>query len=1210
MLHKKTEIQSEKLRKYSFSHHEAPSREEDHYVKIDRELTINEILKLNIILKSFPHASDNNWPNKFKNLDISLYPKELLSIAANAYDRHGNTMLGVAAEKGEIEAVQRLIKLGAVINTPDHLMNKLPLHWAICSQLAKNLKQQAEYLKIIKLLLDNNALVDIPCYAMMTVTEYAKDREYNVASDFIEDYLNEKIEAIFTAANNCNISELKKSLNELSKNKTININSIKNSRGESLLMVAAQANMQAIPDKQVYDMVQYLLQQGVDPLLISNDGRTPLMQAAAFCRESVIDLLISALPINKRVTYIDQKDNVNATAKRYATIISRNVKQFNGIINKLDKRKEEATSNLDNLEHLNECVNNNDLFAIKVIIENHKKKSNQALSLNDHIIDVVKNAILLGRVEIVDYFLEEGISANSYAYEHAHRGSVAPFIYYAAKLGNLAIVKLLIENHATISPRDDYFNRGDDSAIKAAVENGHTEIVEYLLEHGAKVDGTTGIYRFKVHTALLTYLAQAAYDNNVDMVESLVNHGANVKTALICNYNHFIDTINIHQESISSTSDEKLKAEINVKITQEKTRYQNAIRLLMNYAMGVDLTEHDGLDGSKNNMDIFTNLDLSSMNFCGVSLDGKPITHEILRTKGLKEADSTIDSFDEVTKHSIAKEENFVKLHTRIESSMKKLGKLADEKTGVINLVPLNKAAEIGDIAAVKIRLSAGVDPNSNKTLLIAAKFGHLGIVKLITNHNPFDKALLPDAIDAAKSAGKQDIADFLNSLKDIDQADEDGNTSLHRAANAGNITEVTRLIALGAKVNLKNKSEDTPLNIAARKSFDNVYYGLPSPNHIKIIQILLANKANPNIEYNNHTALHIAVYAGSGDATELLLPVTLKKSYPVTDSWGVKIGEKPWFSELIFTGKNSPERIKILTLLHQAGADLSINDAERNQSDLIHMALRDFPVGFEVISEVTFKLRMSILNRDDKYPMNDAIERNQRLIKQNRDAFEQHFNYLNFLVNHGAYARLKLTDKTLLHTFLNDVNLEYTDRGYERILDLFLKNGLDINAADKDGKTLLHIAAEKNKFAAAKYLLERGANLNALDSNNQTPLHLAAANGSETTAQLLINYGADISTRDQSGLTPVQTSKQALESYMQRYHFYPEFEDVQYGTYRETHKILLAAESQHVKVSSYRAALFAPSNNPLPTKVIDVIGGYTDFEMPFSTGPSAKSPM
>ena len=56
-------------------------------------------------------------------------------------------------------------------------------------------------------------------------------------------------------------------------------------------------------------------------------------------------------------------------------------------------------------------------------------------------------------------------------------------VHRASKLGNLTNVKILISIGAQISAK----NKNKLSPLRKAVDNGHLEIVEYLIDHGANV---------------------------------------------------------------------------------------------------------------------------------------------------------------------------------------------------------------------------------------------------------------------------------------------------------------------------------------------------------------------------------------------------------------------------------------------------------------------------------------------------------------------------------------------------------------------------------------------------------------------------------------------------------------------------------------------------------------------------------------------------
>ena len=83
-------------------------------------------------------------------------------------------------------------------------------------------------------------------------------------------------------------------------------------------------------------------------------------------------------------------------------------------------------------------------------------------------------------------------------------------------------------------------------------------------------------------------------------------------------------------------------------------------------------------------------------------------------------------------------------------------------------------------------------------------------------------------------------------------------------------------------------------------------------------------------------------------------------------------------------------------------------------------------------------------------------------------------------------------------------------DEGYEGILQLLLKTGVDLDGArDESGRSPLTLAAWHGRAAIGALLLEAGADVNHSDSNGDTALKNAAAQGHREAAMLLLKRGA-----------------------------------------------------------------------------------------------------
>lgn len=75
-------------------------------------------------------------------------------------------------------------------------------------------------------------------------------------------------------------------------------------------------------------------------------------------------------------------------------------------------------------------------------------------------------------------------------------------------------------------------------------------------------------------------------------------------------------------------------------------------------------------------------------------------------------------------------------------------------------------------------------------------------------------------------------------------------------------------------------------------------------------------------------------------------------------------------------------------------------------------------------------------------------------------------------------------------------------------------------DAPDRDGRSALSWAAEKNHAEIVRLLLAGGANPNELDQTKRTPLHFAVGAQARECATLLLNAGAAVDAQDQLGDT------------------------------------------------------------------------------------------
>ncbi|XP_078341793.1 transient receptor potential cation channel subfamily A member 1 homolog isoform X1 [Crassostrea virginica] len=90
-------------------------------------------------------------------------------------------------------------------------------------------------------------------------------------------------------------------------------------------------------------------------------------------------------------------------------------------------------------------------------------------------------------------------------------------------------------------------------------------------------------------------------------------------------------------------------------------------------------------------------------------------------------------------------------------------------------------------------------------------------------------------------------------------------------------------------------------------------------------------------------------------------------------------------------------------------------------------------------------------------------------------------------------------------------------------VITFLVKNGADLNRADKYGLTPLHYAAMRGNELATKELLQfNGIHIEAEDKQGMTALHMAATHNSVEITRMLIEAGAQLRCKDNEDLTPL----------------------------------------------------------------------------------------
>ncbi|MGB0893311.1 MAG: ankyrin repeat domain-containing protein [Parashewanella sp.] len=370
----------------------------------------------------------------------------------------------------------------------------------------------------------------------------------------------------------------------------------------------------------------------------------------------------------------------------------------------------------------------------------------------------------------------------------------------------------------------------------------------------------------------------------------------------------------------------------------------------------------------------------------------------------------------------------------------------------------LESAVRAGDARALGRLIGAGVhchklvDKNGVTLLMLAASYGHTGCLKLLLE--------------------TKDIK-----IDDINAQDKEGWTALKHAVKESNIGCIKLLIASKASTEVIVKEGEknwSPLTIAAR-------YG-----DLESMRLLLAAGADINCtdgEQQQWTPLLTAIVWGHSQCAIFLLQCGAN---PNTES---KDNRTPLTAAVILGDVN------IVTLLIKKGAQIDRKDNEKPQSAIgLAIAQQDLPCLEKLLSA----------NGNPNTLCHHGNTALCEIIKHHR-ASVNIIPFIELLLEHGASiitpegnaisAAIQVGDTQAFNLLIKHTSLTLLD------------SPLDV--PDKQDKTPLRYAVEKESLPAICSLVEHGASINALDEHNKTPLWYAVTLGKDSSTLCLLQEGA-----------------------------------------------------------------------------------------------------
>ncbi|XP_026785883.3 transient receptor potential cation channel, subfamily N, member 1 [Pangasianodon hypophthalmus] len=404
--------------------------------------------------------------------------------------------------------------------------------------------------------------------------------------------------------------------------------------------------------------------------------------------------------------------------------------------------------------------------------------------------------------------------------------------------------------------------------------------------------------------------------------------------------------------------------------------------------------------------------------------------------------------------------------------------------------------------------------------LHIAAAHSTNDIVKILArkadpNTPGGPKAQLPLHYAAARPNGSLDVAQTLLKVSNKDARltpDEDGYIPLLLAIKAGNVGIVKELLSDLSESQLQAQttgSGDMALHICCRlkdvemakvlvtfnADLDSQNDEGQTPLHIAawegdeaMLEFLCYRKANPNItDRLDRSPLHIAAERGYTNMVEIL-----SEKFRSNVLERTKDG-----STLLHIASECGHPGTALTFLRKG---VPLHMPNKSGAVCLHVAAKCGHTS--VVQALILKgAPVDIATKDGLTALHIAVQSCKPHVVQ-------------MLLGFGAQVQLR--GGKALETPLH---IAARVKEGEKVAEMLLKSGAEVNTEDKNGETAMHVAARHGSLQIMKALVEEGADLTWISKTKETPLHVAARHCHAHMVEAILNYLTSKRSREEAKL-------------------------------------------------------------------------------------------
>lgn len=835
----------------------------------------------------------------------------------------------------------------------------------------------------------------------------------------------------------------------------------------------------------------------------SEDGETPLMLAARFNEEDVVEFLAE----NGASLECQDEDGFNPF---HHAVMGGNIRNVLRLIELgADALK---VSLYEEVSAMHLAAENGHVDVITLLLE-HGADVNQ---VDREGVTPVLLAAKRGHLEALRLLFKNGGDLNAL-------DAFGLPLHYAALGNHTNVVKFLLEKGSNIFSRT---SENDETILHLA---SSLELVSFLVEHGADIRARDVFYHTPLHSA--------AKNGQTDTINYLLDQGASVNaraisgmdqgysplySALRCGHAVAAKLLIERGTNFQYTPEENVSKFLNAHLLSlaAKHGFADVLQLLLDKGIPVDAIKED---------DETALMEAARAGQC------KAVTVLLDRGADINGLGATNCTHrDDSESETNVEDEDVHAYYYNLDPGHNVVDGVGDDDSDddggdddyYYHFHPIPSQAKFitplycalanakGEVA--KLLIERGADTSSpdgftNSLVELAAKNSLFDIIDLLADKNHFRHnegfGKLEDGGTLLTSAVvRGDLDSVMTVLKkgvDVNAKNMSGNTALasviqSRLRPHTALEIVKSLLAYGADINAKNDRCETPLLMAARWNLEKVaeillelggdakvrnvdsytplHYAAQN-NNVKLAEMLIQYGADTSVKTDQEelTPLHVAARSGSLHAAQVLLDHGV--DLEVTDS----LGRTP----LAVAADRG--RCSIVQSLTQHGSNVHGED-NYGKTPLIHAVESLRCEGYEPITLVQTLLENgSSVNATDRH---------------GRSAL----HYLHFPTDvSGRWLPPQIPP-----------------HGMREFCDILVRFGASITLRDENRETPLHFAASSDTIVGTEWLLQQGADVGALDVENRTPLHAAAYGGHSSNVELLIQNGADVHLADNWDCLPL----------------------------------------------------------------------------------------